>query len=176
MDDDKLERAKANPWQPERSPIRLAILGKLGEELAENGAAVARCVIQGLEEREPETGRLNVEWLEDEIADVMAAQGVAIERLGLNVERITARAMRKTAHLQQWHEQLEAGKPAAPAKGYTGPIEVGREYIWEPTNPRACEHIKVLEIRKGWIKTLARDGRRHWNEEDRFREACVPRP
>lgn len=107
MDDDKLERAKASPWQPERSPIRLAILGKLGEELAENGAAVARCVIQGLEEREPETGRPNVQWLEDEIADVMAAQSVAIDRLGLDSDRINRRVERKIAHLRQWHAQID---------------------------------------------------------------------
>lgn len=107
MNDDKLERAKVNPWQPERSPIRLAVLGKLGEELAENGAAVARCVIQGLEEREPDTGRQNFEWLEDEIADVMAAQSLAIDRLGLNSDRINARVDKKIAHLRQWHEQLE---------------------------------------------------------------------
>ena len=55
------EREKPlNPWQPERDPIRLAILGKLLEELAEAQAIVARCIIQGIDESEPVTGVHNL--------------------------------------------------------------------------------------------------------------------
>src|SRR4051812_1950163 len=62
---------KANPWQPIRGPIDLAVLGKFGEELGECQAAVSRCIIQGLGGAEPVTGKINQDWLEDEVADVL---------------------------------------------------------------------------------------------------------
>lgn len=93
----------ANPWHPITDTVDLKHLGKLGEEAGELGSAVSRCVIQGLDEAEPVTGKVNRQWLEDEIADVRAGSELAIERFGLDEDRIRARAERKKAHLRQWH-------------------------------------------------------------------------
>lgn len=93
----------ANPWHPITDAVDLKHLGKLGEELAECGAAVARCIIQGMDECEPETGKPNRQWLEDEIADVLGNIALVEKRFNLDTVRMAARAERKMAHLRQWH-------------------------------------------------------------------------
>src|ERR1017187_428395 len=98
-----------NPWTPMSNPIDIKHLGKLGEELNECGAATARCLIQGIDEAEPTTGKINREWLEDEIADVLANSDLVIDHFNLDVMRIEARRERKKTHLRLWH----AGTPAA---------------------------------------------------------------
>lgn len=90
-----------NPWHPMSDPVDLKHIGKLLEELSEGGSAAARCMIQGIDEREPVTGKLNREWLEDEIADILANISLCEERFGLNIS--TARIERKLAHLRAWH-------------------------------------------------------------------------
>lgn len=101
-----------NPWQPMTRPIDLAHLGKLAEELSEAGAATARCLIQGIEEREPVTLKPNREWLEDELADVIANIDLVAAHFGLDQWRMAERITRKKAHLRRWHAMLEEpGKP-----------------------------------------------------------------
>lgn len=100
-DADKLR--DANPWHPIDDKVDLKHLGKLGEELNECGSAVSRCIIQGVDESEPVTGKINRVWLEEEIADVRANSELCIERFALDEARIAARAERKKAHLRQWH-------------------------------------------------------------------------
>jgi hypothetical protein len=96
-----------NPWHPIQDPVDLKHLGKLGEESSELGAAVARCIIQGIDECEPVTGKVNREWLEDEIADVRANSDLNIERFNLDEARIARRAERKKRHLRIWHAMAE---------------------------------------------------------------------
>lgn len=60
----------ASPWRAEPDPIKLAILGKLAEELGELQAAVARCIIQGVDGVHPVTGKPNIDWLREEKVDV----------------------------------------------------------------------------------------------------------
>jgi hypothetical protein len=93
----------ARPWHPITDAVDLKHLGKLGEELAECGAAVSRCIIQGVDECEPETGKPNRQWLEDEIADIKANIALVEQRFGLDTARMATRAARKMAHLRQWH-------------------------------------------------------------------------
>jgi len=88
------------------SPIDVKHLGKLAEELAEAGAAVARCLIQGIDEAEPVTGVVNRQWLENELADVIANIGLVIDHFLLDDVRMEARSHRKAQHLRQWHGQL----------------------------------------------------------------------
>jgi hypothetical protein len=95
-----------NPWVPMTRPIDLKHLGKLGEELNECGAAVMRCIIQGIDEAEPVTGKVNRKWLEDEAADVLANIDLVIEHFGLDAGRISERVVRKQAHLRGWHSML----------------------------------------------------------------------
>lgn len=94
----------ANPWHPIKDPVDLKTLGKFLEELNECGSAVARCIIQGVNECEPVTGKINKEWLEDEIADVIAGIHLTIARFGLDTIRMYQRTMRKEKHLKQWHD------------------------------------------------------------------------
>lgn len=93
-----------NPWHPMSDPVDLKHLGKLGEELNEAGAATARCIIQGIGESEPVTGKPNKEWLEDELADVYANAELCIQRFGLDRERMAKRITKKILHLSSWHE------------------------------------------------------------------------
>lgn len=95
-----------SPWQPMTAPIDLKHLGKLGEELNEAGAAVSRCIVQGIDQCEPVTGKPNREWLEDELADVRAGDALAVEHFGLDEARIAARAEAKKARLRTWHTML----------------------------------------------------------------------
>jgi len=93
----------ANPWHPMSAPIDLKHLGKLCEEASELGAAISRCIIQGIDEAEPVTGKINRHWLQDELADVSANADLVIEHFGLDRAAIQQRALKKKAHLKQWH-------------------------------------------------------------------------
>lgn len=118
-----------NPWLPMRDPIALKHLGKLAEELAEAGAATARCIIQGIDEREPVTGKPNREWLEDEIADVLANAQLVMDHFGLDMQRIHARAERKKVHLRAWHAMAD-GAGAKPKIAMTArQIELARHAL-----------------------------------------------
>lgn len=92
-----------HPWHPIADAVDLKHLGKLGEELNECGAAVSRCIIQGLDEAEPVTGKINREWLEDEIADVEANIKLVKQRFALDAYRIAERADEKERRLRIWH-------------------------------------------------------------------------
>lgn len=95
-----------SPWTPETSQHRLAVLGKLAEEGTEVATAAVRCIIQGIDEREPVTGKLNREWLEDEIADIRAQTNLAIAALELDEWRIHQRVMAKMAYTGSWQDTL----------------------------------------------------------------------
>lgn len=95
-----------SPRHPMSDPVDLKHLGKFGEELGECQAAVSRCIIQGIDECEPVTGKQNREWLEDEIADVYANAHLVATHFGLSMERIGARAQRKMDHLRKWHDMV----------------------------------------------------------------------
>lgn len=96
-----------NPWRPMSKPIDVKHLGKLAEELAEAGSAVARCLIQGIDEAEPITSKLNRAWLEDELADVLANIDLVSIHFNLDTKRMQDRAERKKTHLRGWHSMLE---------------------------------------------------------------------
>jgi hypothetical protein len=97
------ELRDANPWHPISNAVDLKHLGKLAEELSEAGAAVARCIIQGMDEAEPVTGRINRQWLQDELADVLANVDLVIDQFKLDRPAMTRRQVRKKQHLRQWH-------------------------------------------------------------------------
>lgn len=97
-----------SPWMPEQNRIRLAVLGKLAEECNELGARCARATIQGLDERDPATGRTNREEIARKIADVLACIQTAEDRLDvfINLERISS----KFTGLRRWHRMIENGE------------------------------------------------------------------
>lgn len=96
-----------SPWHPMTLPIDLKHLGKLAEELNECAAAVARCTIQGIYEKEPVTGKPNNQWLEEEIADVMANIELVITHFDLCRAAIEERARVKEVRLKRWHQMLD---------------------------------------------------------------------
>jgi len=99
------QNPKLNPWHPMSDPVDLKHLGKLLEELGELTAAVSRCLIQGIDEKEPVTGKVNREWLEDEISDVKANLWLVEVQFSLNTANILNRAQRKMENLKTWHDK-----------------------------------------------------------------------
>lgn len=95
-----------NPWHPMQKPIDLKHLGKLGEEANELGAAINRCIIQGIDECEPVTKKPNRAWLQDEIADVLANIELVRAHFGLDDNAISVRVERKKKHLRGWHSMI----------------------------------------------------------------------
>lgn len=98
-------RREIEPWHPMTSAVDLKHLGKLAEELGEAGSAVARCIIQGIEEREPVTLKSNREWLEDELADVLANIDLVSDHFDLHRGLMRERVARKKRLLLAWHAQ-----------------------------------------------------------------------
>lgn len=95
---------KYSPWHPMTDPVDNKHIGKLLEELGEAVAAAARCQIQGIDECEPNTGKPNKEWLEDELADVEANIRLCAERFRLDRDRMDSRSAKKVAMLRSWHD------------------------------------------------------------------------
>lgn len=103
---DDAERQRVNPWHPMTKAIDLKHLGKLAEEAGELVAAASRCIIQGIDEKEPDTGKLNRVWLEQEIADVLANCMLVRTHFQLDVDRINERTLAKMGKLRVWHNML----------------------------------------------------------------------
>jgi len=81
-----------------------SLMGKLVEETGELCSAAARCIIQGIDECEPVTGKSNRDWLEEEIADVLANMDLVSNHFKLDKAKIKARVDRKAAQLKTWHD------------------------------------------------------------------------
>lgn len=94
---------KMNPWRPMADPVDLKHMGKLLEEVNELGSATARCLIQGINEVEPTTKKLNKLWLEEEVADVIANIDLVCDRFKLNRDFISRRVNDKKTRLRTWH-------------------------------------------------------------------------
>jgi hypothetical protein len=95
-----------NPWVPMDDPKDIKHLGKMMEELGELTSAAARCLIQGIDETEPSSGKTNRQWLQEEISDVHATSFLTTQRFELNTTEITARANRKIDHLRKWFAMM----------------------------------------------------------------------
>lgn len=106
MEDKDLENPTPHKWVPETDPVRCALLLKFSEEAGELVAAISRCLMQGIDEREPVTGKLNREWLEDEMADVLGLLELTTQVEFLNRSRIAERAQKKRAMKLDWLKML----------------------------------------------------------------------
>lgn len=105
------------PWNPETDRVRLALLGKLLEELGEATQIAARCIIQGIDGIDPDDCTINRIVLEAELADVFAAASLVIKAFELTESAIAFRAERKSEHLLLWHEKLRATSGVDLARG-----------------------------------------------------------
>lgn len=95
-----------SPWTPMTDVVDIKHIGKLGEEAGELSTVAARCLIQGINESEPVSGKPNRQWLMEEIADVEAGMELSKRRFNLDREFIEARKQRKMAGLIKWHQML----------------------------------------------------------------------
>lgn len=106
METDDIPTQPISDWIPISNPLELALLGKLGEEACELGAALFRCVIQGIDEAQPVSGKVNRAWVEEEIADVMALTTLVIQRLNLDTSSIIQRRRKKIGYKEPWFDFL----------------------------------------------------------------------
>lgn len=93
-----------SPWMPEQDRIRLAVLGKLIEECNELSARAARCIIQGIDETDPDTGRTNRAELAREVADVWACLNVLVAAEDVRADG--ARLHGKVVGFGRWHRLI----------------------------------------------------------------------
>jgi len=93
-----------NPWQPITDATDLKYIGKLIEELGELSSALSRCIIQGIDETEPTTGKINRQWIEEELSDVKVNMQLVMDRFDLHymMDRINTKRIR----LKQWHDGI----------------------------------------------------------------------
>ncbi len=108
-----------NKWTPTTDLLMLRRMGKLQEELGELGSVAARCVIQGINEVDPGSGKVNKLRLEHEIADVIAQCRVTIKALGLSDYDIAERVFEKERQMAEWEAlfvtpNVVVQAPAAP--------------------------------------------------------------
>lgn len=97
---------KLTKWTPTTNLMMLRRMGKLLEELGELSNVAARCIIQGIDEVDPGTGKVNRFRLEQEIADVMAQCHTTIRKLNLNKVAIELRTADKEAQMEQWEDMF----------------------------------------------------------------------
>lgn len=76
-------------------------------------AIVARCIIQGVGECEPVTGKPNIDALWQELADVRATSLIAADHFDLPPGEMERRCSRKKLHLRAWHDLIR-GLPWSP--------------------------------------------------------------
>lgn len=96
-----------SPWHVETCPLRKRHLGKSLEELGELSAVIARCIIQGIDEIDPSSGKINRVRLHEEIADVYAQMSLLEKVFHLDTFAIYLRAERKVRNMEEWNKLLE---------------------------------------------------------------------
>ena len=89
-------------WTPTTDLMMLRRMGKLQEELAELANVAARCIIQGIDEVDPGTGKVNRLRLTNEIADVLAQCSQTIKALNLDETAINERTIEKERLMEEW--------------------------------------------------------------------------
>ncbi|QXZ79612.1 hypothetical protein [Rhizobium sp. L51/94] len=92
-------------WKPEPDVIIHQALGKACEEASELANILARCLIQGLDQCEPVSGKPNRKALSEEIADLDAAVQWLRELIGEDYDE--ERADRKLNGFRRWQRMLE---------------------------------------------------------------------
>ena len=89
-------------WTPTTDLMMLRRMGKLIEELSELSNVAARCIIQGIDEVDPGSGKVNRQRLNEEIADVLAQCQVTVHTLKLDTMGIALRQDDKVRQMAEW--------------------------------------------------------------------------
>lgn len=95
-------------WFVEASKKAIRRFGKFGEELNELGAVTNRCIIQGINEIDPSSGKTNKRRLEEEIADVLAQINLSVPQFNLDLAFIQARTAEKERQMAEWEALFDA--------------------------------------------------------------------
>ncbi len=109
---------KMNPWTPTTDLAELRRLGKTMEELGELHAVLARCIIQGIDEIDPSSGKTNRQRLQEEIADVRAQIICTTRHYNLDRAFMARRIDKKVDQMAEW-EALFGGPPPNARKAPT---------------------------------------------------------
>jgi hypothetical protein len=94
-------------WTPTTDLMMLRRMGKLIEELAELSNVAARCIIQGIDETDPGSGKVNRQRLIEEIADVYAQLDTTVSILELSRWQIEKRVNDKTNQMKEWENMFK---------------------------------------------------------------------
>lgn len=106
-----MTRPPLTKWTPTTNLMMLRRMGKLIEELNELSVVAARCIIQGIDEVDPSSGKVNRLRLEHELADVLAQCMVTVQNLKLNADAIDTRAADKIHQMAEWEAMFEEEVP-----------------------------------------------------------------
>jgi NTP pyrophosphatase (non-canonical NTP hydrolase) len=134
---------RMSKWIPTTNLMELRRLGKLGEELGELSNVASRCIIQGLDETDPGSGKVNRQRLQDELADVQAQIGCTVLAFGLDQDYMARRTAEKMRQMAEWEAMFATDGviPSAQPSTYwmveRGPNQ-GEQYIywWDSSAPR----------------------------------------
>ena len=92
-------------WQPVTDKVTVKRLSKLMEEAGELISVCARCLAQGLDGVNPDNGKSNRRWLEEELSDVAANLDLVHEHFTLDTDFIQARMAEKRERQLQWQPE-----------------------------------------------------------------------
>lgn len=96
------DKPKMNKWIPTTDLKVLRRVGKAQEELNELGCVLARVIIQGIDEIDPGSGKVNRQRLQDEIADVYTQLQLMESQFELDSYAITDRCVEKRRQMDEW--------------------------------------------------------------------------
>lgn len=88
---------------PMLNPTEIKGMDDLVQGLGRCSVVSACCVSEGLDRREPATGKTNRTWLQEEIADVFANIAAVAERHKLDMVAIMEGADKKLRQIKTWH-------------------------------------------------------------------------
>lgn len=93
-------------WHVETDKLRLRKLGKALEELSELSNVLARCIIQGVDEIDPSSGKVNRKRMQDEVADVFTQLAGLIDTFELDHAELIARSKYKKDSMDTWERLI----------------------------------------------------------------------
>lgn len=108
--------SRVSKWVPTTDLMELRRFGKSLEELCELGAVMARCIIQGIDEVDPASGKVNRQRLEEETADVYAQLAENMDRFGLDAQTMGLREIKKRGYMQEWEKLFVVDDEAEKAR------------------------------------------------------------
>jgi NTP pyrophosphatase (non-canonical NTP hydrolase) len=132
---------RMSKWIPTTNLMELRRLGKLGEELGELSNVASRCIIQGLDETDPGSGKVNRQRLQDELADVQAQIGCTVLAFGLDQDYMARRTAEKMRQMAEWEAMFATDGVRAKHEWFAQPVPgIGVAEV--------CQHCGTIRRRR----------------------------